>query len=80
MGANRLTVLLIALTLPALALIAWIGWGGWRSRRQAAPGRAESEDSMRRRFLGLVTLAIAVLAFVSTLMTAVPIMMLPPCN
>ena len=78
-GTNGLTLLLIVLTLPALGLIAWIGWGGWRSHRQA--GRhGDGEDKLRWRFLGLITLALAVLAFVATIMTAVPIMMLPPCE
>jgi hypothetical protein len=80
MGTNRLTLLLIAVTLPALALIAWIGRRGWLSHRNAARGGAAREDSERWRFLSRVTLAIAVLAFLSTLMTSVPIMMLPPCN
>lgn len=80
MGSNALTVLLTAITLPALGLIAWIGSGAWRSHRKASRGGAAREDSVRWRFLSLITLAIAVLAFVSTVMTAVPIMMLPPCN
>ncbi len=79
-GMNRLTALQIALTLAALALIAWIGWDGWRSYRNADRGGAKREDSGRWRFLSLVTIAIAVLAFVSTIMTAVPIIMLMPCK
>ena len=77
-GVNALTALLIALTLPALALIAWIGWRGWRTYRRANPP-GPSEVIARWRFLGLVTLAVAVLAFVSAVMTAVPMLLLPPC-
>lgn len=79
LGTNGLTLLLVSITLPALSLIAWIGWVGWQSHRQASRGGG-SEDRGRWRFLGLITLALAVLAFISTIMTAVPIMMLPPCN
>jgi hypothetical protein len=79
-GTNGLSVLLLAVTLPALVLIAWIGWCGWRGHRKARASEAGDENSGRWRFLGLVTLALAVFAFVSTIMTSVPIMMLPPCN
>lgn len=80
-GTNALTMLLAALTVPALVLIAWIGLRGWRSYRSAGRrGDLRREDAGRWRFLGLVTLTLALLAFVSTIMTALPIVMLPPCD
>lgn len=74
-GSNALTVLLVAVTLPALGAIAWIGIGGWRSA-----GRRPRDIDGPWRFTGWLTAAAAVLAFTATLMTALPILMLPPCE
>jgi hypothetical protein len=83
-GSNALTVLLIVVTVPALAAIAWIGYGGWRAMRDSASaerhGEIDEEAGRRRRFMGLLTVALAVVAFIATTMTAVPILMLPPCE
>ena len=79
-GINALTMLLIGLTLPALALIGWIGRGGWHAYTEAKGYQANRDDRARLRFMGMVTVAVAALAFVATLMTSVPIAMLPPCE
>lgn len=83
-GSNALTVALVAVTVPALAAIAWIGRGGLQAMRswqkQARHGEMDSETMRRRRFMSLLTLTVAVVAFVATVMTAVPIVMLPPCE
>jgi hypothetical protein len=92
LGSNALTVWLIAATVPALAAIAWIAWAGARGVRhwhresiRAAPQHQPATEmpigeAKRWRFLAALTLALAVVAFVATAMTAVPIFMLPPCQ
>jgi len=81
-GSNSLTWLLIAVTLPALGAIAWIGVRGWRATgwwRRDTGARAGASGELWR-FTGLLTVTVAALAFLATLMTALPVLMLPPCR
>src|SRR5690606_22424232 len=51
-GVNALTMLLLGVTLPALALIAWIGRGGWHAWAEANGLGADRDDRARLRFMG----------------------------
>ena len=64
LGTNALTLVLVALTIAALAAIAWQGARAW-------PHRAN--------FHGRVALALAVFAVLATAFTGIPIVMLEPC-
>lgn len=81
LGSNRLTVSLSVLSVIALAAIAWTGWRGWVGLQRGRAGEAAGQDAVQRlRFFGLVMLALAVLAFISTLLVALPVVMLAPCE
>lgn len=64
-GSNALTLSLVALTAVALAGIAWQVWHGWRTRG---------------RFTGRLLLALAVVAWLATLFSGIPVLMLEPCR
>lgn len=76
-GQPIATWVLIAVTLLAWAVLAWLGWSAWRSRKQADTG---SPASPRRRFVARMTLALAWLAILAVAFTALPVLMLPPCE
>lgn len=80
LGGNLVSILLLAVTVPALGLIAWIGWGGWRWQGRARQSGIEPDTARRWRFMGYLTVALACVAFVSTVMTVLPVVMLPPCE
>lgn len=71
-----LVVALLLLTALALAAVAWQGLRGWRLRRRE---REAGTGPQRRGFMAGVTVLVAIIAFVSVLLTATPILLLPPC-
>lgn len=79
---NLLSIVMLACTVLALLLIfvcARRGYIAWRGARSAS-GQAGAEAVQRRRFLGLTMLLVSALAAVGTVLVAVPIFMLPPCQ
>ena len=69
-------------TVAALLAIGAIGWLGYRSHRlgdASAPHDADSPAD-RHRFIGLATLLIAGLAFVSVIYSAMAVFMVPTCQ
>ena len=75
LGVNALTFALGSLTLAALALIALSGWGGYRA---LAP--ADGDAARSRRFAAVLTLMLASLATVATMLVGLPVVIAPPCH
>ena len=80
-GSNVLTLMLALLSLLALGVIALLGGRGLQTRRAGVSGPASGHDvAQRARFLGLVRVVLAAVAFVATLMNAAPLLFLAPCR
>lgn len=78
-GGNLLTLVMLASTLLALSIITWCAWRGflrWRDTAEAGDG---IDNRQRRRFTGLVMGVLSLIAAASTMMVAIPMLMLDPC-
>ncbi len=81
LGANLLSIVLLASTLLALAAIgacARRGYATWRSA-DLDTGRGV-ELQQRARFMGRLSLVLSVIAATGTILVAIPILMLSPCQ
>jgi len=79
-GSNILTLSLAALSLVTLGVIIVMGYRGLKQRGAAASGLAGRDVAQRARFLGLVRVVLAAVAFIATLMNAAPLLVLAPCR
>jgi hypothetical protein len=78
---SALAVFAVA-TVLALAAVAWVGWRG-RVRYElgeGVPSHHKDTPGDRHRFLGLATMLLAALSFVSILYTAAAVAMLRTCS
>ncbi len=80
-GVNALTATAGALTLVTLAVIAWLGHSGWIGWRRGESSGTEGgrDTAQRQRAFSRVLTMLAALAFISTVLVGVPIVMVPPC-
>lgn len=81
-GGNLLSAVMLLCTAAALGLIlecARRGHAAWRGARDR-PAQAGAEAVQRQRFMGLTMLLVSALAAIGTLLVAVPIFMLDPCQ
>lgn len=65
---------MVALTLLAFVAIAWIGLHAWRALH------AEDADDDGRRFAARVALLLSALSMVAVAFTALPLLLLAPCQ
>jgi hypothetical protein len=70
MGATAFTVLLIGIT----------GWLGYRHFRRERAERGQAYDSAVGEFAAPLTLAVAVTAIISTILTGLPAFMVTACQ
>lgn len=80
-AAQGLGLFVVLLLVTALALlgIAWLGRRAWRVWRHECEAAANG-GVQRQGFLAAATALVSALAFISVLLTAVPILLLPPCG
>ncbi|MDX1550588.1 MAG: hypothetical protein R3278_08605 [Lysobacter spongiicola] len=77
-GLSTLTWVLLAVTVAALLPVAWLAANAWRDARSASAEQATA--ARRQRFMGRVSLVLAVLSIIAIIFTATPIFMLPSCS
>jgi len=86
-GLEMVSWWLLLATVLALGLIAWQGVRALRCRRlarfevRAAAGAKSTvaAAARRRHFMSVLTALVAVVAFIATSFTALPVLLLPPC-
>lgn len=72
--------LMIGFTLAALALIAWLGFRAHRHWRRMGAAAVMPPADRRGRFLAHATWLAAIIAFVATVFTATPLLLLGTCE
>ena len=79
-GIELPIVLLLALTVAALAVIAWLGLRAHRRVRQADAAALRSGADERRGFLATAAVFASLLGAIAVVFTAVPLLMLETCT
>lgn len=79
LGINVFTLVLLAVTVPAVLLIGLYGLRGYRDWR-AAVALPNTGAALGARFFSFLSLTGAGLALIATGWTALPIVMLAPCR
>lgn len=80
LGVDAVQLVLVLMTVVALALIAWIAVASVRAGRRTRPRvSAEPWVAERRRFMSRTAVLLAGLAFVATCWMGVSILALAPC-